>query len=97
MLNIQERKDGVTIECIVTPRASRSQIKGVRNGALAVALHSPPIEGRANAELIQLIAETLAIPRSRITIMRGETGRKKVVLIEGIRKEEATEKLNGCF
>jgi len=93
MFNIHERKDGVTIECVVTPRASRSQIKGVKNGALAVALHSPPVDGRANFELIEVIAETLAIPKSCLTIIRGETGRKKVVFIQGITKAEVLSKI----
>ena len=72
----------------MTPKAARSQIKGERNGALAVALAAPPIEGRANKELIKFLAKTLAIPPSRISILRGEKGRNKVVFIEGIKKED---------
>jgi len=88
MINIQERADGVTVECYVTPRAAKSRIKGERNGALAVALNAPPVEGRANEALIEFIAESLSIPKSRVSIIRGETSRKKLVFIQGARKEQ---------
>ena len=87
MLNIQEKKDGVTIECYVSPRGSKCQIKGEREGMLAVALRSPPIEGRANEELIELLADTFSIPKSHITILRGETSRKKLIFLRGVNKE----------
>lgn len=88
MLNIKERKDGVTVECYVTPKAAKSQIKGERNGALAVALAAPPVEGKANKELIKFLAKTLKVPPSRISIIRGEKGRTKLVFIEGLNKND---------
>ena len=83
-ININEKKDGITLECFVTPRAKRSQIKGVRNGSIAVSLRSPPLDGRANEELIELFADALSIPKSDIIILRGEKSRKKLLLIRRI-------------
>lgn len=93
MLNIQQKEDGVTIECYVTPRAGKSRIKGERNGALAVALAAPPVEGRANEELIKFMAEVLSVSPSRISILRGQTGRAKLLFIKGLSKEDATPNL----
>lgn len=94
MLTLRERPDGVTIECRVTPRASRNAIKGVRDGVLQIALNAPPIEGRANEALIEFISDRLRIPRSRISILGGEHGRNKVVLIQGITSGELSARLN---
>jgi len=86
MLIIHEKKDGVTIECRVSPRAGRSTIKGVRDGILQVALAAPPVDGRANEALIELLSEKLSIPKFRISIISGEKIRNKVVLIQGTSK-----------
>lgn len=92
-INIQQKEDGVTIECYVTPKAGKSRIKGERNGALAVALAAPPIEGRANEELIRFMAKVLSISPSRISILRGEKGRTKLLQIKGLNREEMLLKL----
>lgn len=86
MLKIKQTSNGVTIECRVTPRAGRSAIKGVKNGILQVALSAPPSEGRANDELIEVFADALRIPKSRIAILKGHHSRNKVVFIQGITK-----------
>lgn len=83
-MKIRERDNGVTIECRVSPRAGRSRIKGVRNGVLLISLAAPPVEGKANEALIEFLSDELDIPKSRISILSGEKGRNKVVLIQGI-------------
>ncbi len=87
-MKISERSDGVTIECRVTPRASRSAVKGVRDGVLLVALNAPPLEGRANEALIEFLADLLDVPKSRICIMSGEHSRNKVVFVKGLSSRE---------
>lgn len=86
--NIREKSDGITIECRVTPRSGKTAIRGIRNGALCMALAAPPVEGRANGALIEFLAKSLSLPRSNISIIRGEKGRDKVVFVTGITKEE---------
>ena len=92
-LDIHEKKDGITLTCHVTPRAKKSQIKGVREGALAVAVCAPPLEGKANRELIDFIASALNIPPSRITLLQGERSRNKVLFIHRVSKEYAISRL----
>jgi uncharacterized protein (TIGR00251 family) len=67
----------------VQPRASRREITGVHGEALKVRLTAPPVEGAANDELIELLAETFAVSRRAIRIVAGETSRSKIVEIEG--------------
>ncbi|MFH0800457.1 MAG: DUF167 domain-containing protein [Pseudomonadota bacterium] len=90
---IHEKDGGLTLECIVSPRAGRSAIKGVRDGALLVALAAPPVEGRANEILVRFIAELLSISPSRVGLVRGGRSRKKLLFISGIDKKAALKKL----
>ena len=65
----------------VVPRASKPGVAGVRDGALLVRLQSPPVEGAANDELIQLMAKTFAVPRRDVAIVSGEHSKLKRVAI----------------
>ncbi len=73
--------DSLTIEVTVRPGSARSGIVDVRPDGLVVAVHSPPTEGRANEELIAIIAKALSIPRSAITLLQGRRGRRKILRI----------------
>jgi len=66
------------------PRASRSEIAGERDGALLVRVTAPPVDGKANAALCTLLARTAGIAPSRIAVVRGLTGRDKLVRVEGV-------------
>ena len=68
----------------VIPRASKPGIAGTRDGALLVRLQSPPVEGAANSELIQLMADAFGVPRRDVTIVAGAQARLKRVAIDGI-------------
>jgi uncharacterized protein (TIGR00251 family) len=85
--------DGVTINVRVTPRASRSAIVGVRDGALLVRLNAPPVDGAANAELIEVLADALDVPRRSISITLGDKGRRKTVLVRGLSLHDVQAKL----
>lgn len=61
------------------PRASKSRIVGVKEGALEVAIAAPPVDGAANAELVATLARALGIAKSGVTIVRGESGKHKLV------------------
>lgn len=82
-LNICKKADGFTFECRVTPRASNTAIRGIRDGVLQVSLNSPPVDGRANATLIEFLSKFLKIPKSSVSIIRGERGRTKLVYVQG--------------
>ena len=73
------------LRACVIPRSSRSSIGPVANGRLQVHLHAPPSEGRANKELIQLIAKAFGVPKSAVTIASGAQTRKKTLCIDSPR------------
>jgi hypothetical protein len=77
----------------VQPRASRDAITGWRDDVLAVRVTAPPVEGAANAALTRLLAEAFHVPRSAVTLLRGERGREKLVRIVGLTQAEARARL----
>ena len=81
---IHSTPGAIVIDVRVIPRSSRSGIDGTREGALLVRLHAPPLEGAANTELIELIADALGVPRRAVSIVSGERSRQKRVRVAGI-------------
>ncbi|HUB20161.1 MAG TPA: DUF167 domain-containing protein, partial [Acidobacteriaceae bacterium] len=81
----------------VTPRASRTAMQGVmgegEKAAVKIALQAPPVEGRANAALIEFLAELLGVARGAIRIAGGEHGRNKRVVVRGRSAAEVAAKL----
>jgi uncharacterized protein (TIGR00251 family) len=77
----------VSIGVYVQPRASKSELAGLHDGLLRVRLAAPPVDGAANAALAVFIADKLGIAKSRVQIVSGLTGRRKVVRIDGVTAE----------
>jgi hypothetical protein len=81
----------------VQPRASREGLAGLRQGALVVRLTAPPVEGAANAALLRLLARTLGLAPSALELLRGQTGREKLVLARGLDADSARAALLGAL
>jgi uncharacterized protein (TIGR00251 family) len=73
--------DASELDVQVVPRASRSRIVGPHAGRLKIQLAAPPVDGAANSALIELLADTLAVPRGQIELLRGHTGKRKTLRI----------------
>lgn len=82
---IEQTGEGVRLHLRVQPRASRSQVVGwLSDGALKVAVASPPVDGEANKACIALLADTFQLPKRDIVLVSGDKGRNKVVLVRGL-------------
>ena len=90
---VREGPGGTYVEVRVIPRASRSALAGERDGALVVRLAAPPVDGRANAALVDFLADTLDLPRRRVLLVHGDTSRQKRVLVEGLRPDDVRRRL----
>jgi hypothetical protein len=91
---IAHGRDELGVRLWVKPRASKSRLLGVREGAVQVAVAAPAVEGRANEELIRFLARQLAIPRSDLTIAAGAGGRKKLLRVRGLSESELRARLS---
>jgi uncharacterized protein (TIGR00251 family) len=77
------------------PRARRDEIAGVREGRTVVRVTAPPVDGRANAALVKLIAKRAGVAKGRVSIVRGERSRDKLVRVEGLDDEQLRRLLVG--
>ena len=77
----------------VSPGAPHSEVVGVADGRLRVKLAAPAHEGKANAELVRLVAETLGVPRRQVAVATGATGRRKLLRVQGVTLDEARRRL----
>jgi hypothetical protein len=66
------------------PRARKDEVVGERDGRIVIRVTAPPVDGKANDALCRLIAKAANVAPSRVAVVRGHTGRNKVVRIEGV-------------
>lgn len=84
-----------TLEVRVIPNAPRSEVVGWHGGALKVKVHAAALEGRANEELCEFLADALGLPRRAVSLFRGDKSRQKVVRIAGMALGEVKRKFGG--
>lgn len=73
----------VTVELRAQPRARRTALELDRNGTLKATVTAPAEDGRANAAIVDLLAAAWRVPKSAFEVMRGATGRDKIVSVSG--------------
>jgi uncharacterized protein len=78
----------VTLEILVQPRASRAKIGPMHDGRIKVAVTAPPVDGEANAAVIELIARRLGVARKSVAIVAGAGSRRKTVAITGMTEQQ---------
>ena len=91
---LRETAAGLSIAILVTPRASRTEVAGTAEERLRIRVAAPPVAGEANQELVRFIAKSLGVPRSAVLVSARASGRRKTVLVQGIRAEAALRLLS---
>jgi hypothetical protein len=77
----------------VVPRAKRTALGGLRDGAFLIRLAAPPVDGAANDALISFLSTQFGLPRRAIRIVSGERSRRKRVAVDGLSAEEVQKRL----
>ena len=77
----------------VVPNAKRSEIVGLHGEAIKIKVQAPAQEGKANAALLDFLAEKLGVPARQVTLVAGEKSRDKILAIEGIEEADARQRL----
>ena len=72
---------GTALDVLVQPRASRAKLGPIHDGRLKVAVTAPPVDGEANAAVIELLAKQLGVARSAVEVIAGMSSRRKTVRI----------------
>lgn len=92
-LDLRDTESGLTLRVRVQPRASREGLGGERDGALVVRITAAPVAGAANESLLRLLGRALHVPPTAVRIVRGGSGRSKLVAVSGITAAAARERL----
>jgi uncharacterized protein len=78
----------------VQPNAGKNSMVGFSDGILRLKIAAPPVEGKANQELIKFLSKLLDIRKSDISLDKGLSGRNKIVTIFGMEQEEVVKRLD---
>ena len=93
MISLKEKADALVFTVHVQPRASKTAVIGHHDDALKIKLTAPPAGGAANRQCIQVLAETLGLAKSAITITGGTSHRKKRIRIQPASRSFAPSEL----
>lgn len=74
-----DREGGSEITLHVQPGATRTELAGRHGDALKLRIAARPVEGAANAAVLEFVAAWLAVPRRQVALLSGEKSRRKVV------------------
>ena len=78
---LTETPDGAVLNLRIVPRAAKNAIQGELGDALKIRLCAPPVDGAANAALVEFLAGAFSLPRARVQLLSGQTSRNKRVLL----------------
>ncbi len=71
----------ITVTVKVKPNAKREEIKELSSNELEIAVKEPPQEGKANKRVIELVASYFNVPKSNVSIVRGEKSKSKILKV----------------
>ena len=81
---LTETPDGVILNVRAQPRSSRSGIDGLLGDAVKVRIRCAPVDGKANRELVETLADVFGLPKSAVVFKSGETSKTKRILLRGL-------------
>lgn len=81
---LTETADGTVLNVRAQPRSSRAGVDGLIGDAVKVRVKCAPVDGKANREILETLADTFDLPKSRVVFKSGETSRQKRILLVGV-------------
>ena len=87
MIAITEHPEGCVLPVRAQPNARKPGVQGEQAGSLKVAVAAPPLDGRANKALAEVLRDALGLKRSQVELHSGETSREKRFLIRGVGRD----------
>ena len=81
------------IELHVIPKAKRTAVAGMHDGRIKLEIAAPPVDGKANLEVVRFLSKTLKLKKADVRLVSGLTSRQKVVDLDGLSLAEVFERL----
>ena len=92
-LELTPTEGGTTLRLRVRAGAQRTTLLGIHAGALKLSVTTAPEKGKANKALIEILAESLNLPRNRVSIEQGQSSHHKIVLLQGANVDHVRDRL----
>ena len=92
---MQEKRARVVVQ--VQPNASQNKILRFEGGVLHLRIAAPPVKGKANQELAKFLSNIFSVSKSSLTIEKGMTSKRKVILINGLTQNQVVEQIKKQF
>ena len=81
---LHRRESSATLTLHVQPGARKTEVVGLHGDALKIRLAAQPVDGKANAALIEFVAERLGLPKSAARLVSGQTSRRKILEVDAV-------------
>lgn len=91
--SMKETEDGVSFKVKVQPRSGKNEVCGLMGDALKIKLTAPPVDGEANEACLRFLAQWLAVPRSRFSLVSGQTSTQKIIRVTGVKTKDLLDRL----
>ena len=83
----QDTPEGAIMNVKAVPRSSKAGLDGVLGDAVKVRVRSAPVDGKANKELVEVLADAFGLPKASVAFKSGETSKTKRLLLRGVAAE----------
>lgn len=93
MSYLTETPEGVILNVKAQPRSSKSGLDGILGDAIKVKIKCAPVDGKANKELVETLADVFDLPKSSVVFKSGETSKTKRILLKGVSAERVQKEL----
>ena len=87
-------RDEAIFSVRVTPGAKRNAVMALKEGVWCVKVTAPPVEGKANEELVSFLSRLFDVRKSSISVVKGQRSRSKLVCVSGLTQKEVALKMS---
>jgi hypothetical protein len=92
---LHDGRRGAALTVRVTPRARRTEIAGfLEDGILRIRIAAPPVEGKANAALVEFLAKVLSVRKNRIEVVAGDKSLDKIISVTDLSADDVQRRVN---
>jgi uncharacterized protein (TIGR00251 family) len=94
LIEVNEKNGTVTFKIRAQPRASKTEMIGEYAGALKLRIAAPPVDGKANEEVIKFFSKLFDVPNRNVEIVSGDSARDKIIRIHNVTMAHVQTLLN---
>ncbi|MBF0407231.1 MAG: YggU family protein [Candidatus Riflebacteria bacterium] len=94
---IKSFSGGIILSVHVVPRSSKNEISELLGENCKIKIKAPPVDGKANKEIVEFLAKAFSVPKKAVIILGGESSKSKRIQINGLTAEKAEEILSAFF